>query len=286
LSKKELPSLKNTPEYIKKFVKFLRDATWEKTLSQPIDNFKKAKSYTRTEIDNLLMSITKSVETTLKGAIKKLQAKPLPKKACGVELLNYALGCGLIKSKEDPLYSLAYYILKEPRNTSHHEFAIYPYNALVRFSLEANEAIEQIESRIRGRYAGTGIFSFNEKEKVIQVKKVKVQRPNGTQLPSNKKVEARFKLSNGSFKNLLLKPNGNGLFEGTYDARGLPAGTLWWDLIGIDEGGEHFTTSSANTAVLYPSIGTKCPKCGKLLNLPLIDYGRVVCDKCGHPLEI
>lgn len=272
-------NLSAIPQYISKFVRFLQDATWDATLRPAIIDFIMGKRYTVNEIDNLIMSATKSVETTLKKTIATIQSKSVPKTIFGVNLLNHALGCGLVKGKNDPLYSLIYYLLREPRNTSHHEFTVYTFNAIAQFMLETNAAIQQIKSRKRGDYTGTLDFSFDD-GKTIKIEKARVLRPNGTQLPPDQKVEVRFTLSDNSAKTILLKPDKNGFFVGDYDARGLPAGTLWWDLIGVDEG-KPFTTVSGSLAVMYPSIGTKCPNCDVL-----IDYGSWVCSHCGYRLTI
>lgn len=226
------------------------------------------------------MSVTKKVETTLKDSIEKTQGHPLPPRTSGIKLLDYALGCHLIKSKGDPLYSLLYWLLKEPRNTSHHEFIVYPYNSLVQFMLEANAAIQKTKDRIGTSYSGSFVLFFDPEKKTIEVNDVKVWRPNQIPLPSDQKVEATFKFSNGSMKTLPLRPNGGSSWKEKYDARGESAGTVWVGLRGVNHG-KRFLVPSGSTTYLSPQIGETCPYCGHKL-----EFRGSICPNCGSRLYV
>lgn len=267
------------PEYIRKFVRFLRDATWHIDLSDIINNFLESKQ-SDNEIDNLIMSITKKVETTLRESIEKIQGRSLPSRINGIKLLDYALDCKLIDNKDNSLYHLIYWLLKEPRNKSHHEFTAFPYNALVQFTLDADATIRGIKTRIDASYSGSFTLSFDPSNKVIQVQDVKIWRPDQTSLPSDQKVEGILRFQNGTMKTLPLSHDGQNSWKAEYDARGEPAGTLWVNL-GGENHGKHFLATNTSAAFISPQIGEACPNCGKKIGFQVS-----TCPNCGYRLRV
>jgi len=245
-----------------------------------ITDFLEGKRYSENEIDALMMSVTKRVETTLKDSIERYQGKSLPSKISGDKLLDHALGCHFIKNKEEPIYSLLYWTLKEPRNTSHHEFTTYPYNTLVQFMLEANMVIQRIRTLAEPGYSGRFDLSFDPNKKTLGIEYAKVWRPDDTDLPLNQKVEITFKFPDEAIKTLPLSPSNNGYWKGGYDARGESAGTVWANLRGVNHG-RPFNIATGSTVALFPVVGENCPNCGKT-----IDYQTSICPKCGSRLRI
>jgi len=95
-------------DYIAKFVRFLSDSSWNKSLLNPINTFLSG-NYSLSEIDSLMMSVTKTVEKTLENAIARRRGSPVPRQySYGIRLLNYALSCNFIKNKNEPIFSLLY----------------------------------------------------------------------------------------------------------------------------------------------------------------------------------
>lgn len=272
--------MNDTPEYIQKFVRFLHDANWHRSLLNAITDFLDTRRYSLSQVDALIMSVTKTVEISLRDAVSRYQGSSVPKDlSYGVKLLNYAVKCGLIQDYKEPIYALLYWILKEPRNTSHHEFISYPYNTLVLFLSEANEAVERIENMIESTYKTHFKVTYDEESRKIKIENAKILRPNGTPLPADQKVEASIKFPDKTTKTLPLNHNGNH-WSGEYDARGQACGTISIYLEGINHG-KHFIAPSASTIMVSPLYGEACPKCGRL-----IDAETYICPNCGNRLRV
>ena len=273
--------MSDTPDYVEKFVRFLHDANWHKSLLDIITDFIEGHRYTVSEIDSLIMSVTKKVETSLLDAVVRHQGSSVPvQRSYGTKLLKYAVKSGLIQSPEEPVYSLLNWIIKEPRNTSHHEFVSYPYNTLVLFMSEANQAIEQIEHLIEDPYEAYFRMAYEEDEKKIKIENAKVLRPNGSTLPIDQKAEILLKFPNQMLKTVPLTPDENDNWKGEYDTRGEQCGTIWGYITGVNHG-RHFETSSGSSiAVTFP-LGESCPECGHP-----ITSNTYICPNCGTRLKV
>lgn len=272
--------MSGAPEYIQKFIRFLRDASWHRSILNLITDFLENQHYSLSEIDSLIMSVTKKVETSLRDAVARYQGSSVPSNSSyGVRLLDYAVRCGLIRSKKEPVYALLYWIFKEPRNTSHHEFVSYPYNTLVLFMSEANEAIERIENLIGPSYRSRFRMFYDEEKRKIKVEDVTVWRPNGTPLPADQKVEISMIFPDKTIKTIPLNYNEKH-WKGEYDARGIPCGTISGYVKGVDHG-RHFVAPSGSTAVAYFPHGESCPNCGNV-----ITSDNSICPNCGKRLLV
>lgn len=269
------------PEYINKFLKFLKDANWCDSLLPTINQFINESQYTKIVIDNYVMNITKNVETTLRSSINQKQRTKVPNTICGTALIERALGCKLIEKKEDPLYGLLVYIIKEPRNTSHHEFKIYPFNSLVQFSLEANKAIIKINSRTKeeDEYFANFLVTYEHTSKNIVIDNLSIVRPDGSKLPTDQKVEIELKTQNDSFKTFPLEPKNGDFWNGRYDARGLNLGTVTVHAFGVDNGIDFHAVGG--TVTVLSLSNTKCPFCGKI-----ITHSTCICNSCGNQLSV
>lgn len=263
--------------YITRFHTFLSEVNWHEALIPIITTFLESR-HIETDIDNLLMQATKKVEMILRNSIQQLQGSSERLKVGGIKLLDYAVHYHLIKNKEDPLYSLIYWILKEPRNTSHHTFKIHPFNELVLIVLQVDKAIRELTNRLKSNYDARMRITVDPEKTKIKIR-TKVFRPNKTVLPDTEKVEAHMRYSNGRIVTLDLKPNGNGYRYGEYDYRGNAAGTISLNYRGIN-GNKRFLTSSASTVTIFP-IDRRCPECGKE-----IEYGKGTCQNCGTRIYI
>jgi len=267
------------PDYIEKFVKFLSDTNWHKFLIDSINKYIIG-CHSLTEIDKLFMSITKIIEMFLVDAVTKKQGSPVPSKfSYGIKLLNYAIQCRLIKSKDEPIYSLLYWIFKEPRNTSHHNFLIYPYNTLVMFMTEFNEAMERIENLVQSSYRANFNTRYNQTDKKIEIENVQVWIPDGTPLPDNQKVEAAIKFSDQRTKTTPLEYNGT-YWKGNYDTRGLVCGLGSVYIQGVNRT-ENFVVTSGSVVVISFPIGQNCPNCRRT-----ITSNTYFCPYCGAQLTI
>jgi hypothetical protein len=245
-----------------------------------ITSFLEAGRFTASEIDSLMMTITKNVESNLRGALARHLGNAVPNdRSYGIRLLDYAVDCHLIPSKEHPLYALLYWILKEPRNTSHHDFTSYPYNTLVMFMTEANEALEQIERMIKPTYGAYLRTNYDEKEKKIKIDNVRVLRPNGSPLPGDQKVEAILNFADKKVKTIPLT-FGTDSWHGEYDARGEACGTASCFLQGLNHGTHFVATSGSSITVSFPA-NEPCPNCGEI-----VSSGTSVCPKCGKRLHL
>jgi len=273
--------LSDVPEHVQKFIRFLRDANWHRSLLKMITDFLEGHRYSASEIDSLMMSVTKAVETNLRDAVTRCQESPVPRNVSyGIRLLNYAVNCGLIRNREEPIYALLYWIFKEPRNTSHHEFVSYPYNTLVLFMSEANEALERIEHLIEYPYRAHFNMIYDQEEQKIKIENAKIWRPNGTPLPTDQKVEISINFPDRTLKTIPLSPHENGYWRGEYDARGQLCGTVY-TYLGVVNHGTRFVVSSGSTiAVTFPS-GESCPYCGSL-----ITWDTSICPYCGKRLRV
>ena len=161
---------KAVPEYIEKLVQFLNQETsWNSYILSDIQAFLEVKNPSNKEIDSLLMSVTKRVETKLKETLAIHLGNPVPRdKSYGVKLLDYAVSSHLIASKDEPIYSLISLLIKVPRNTTHHTFSSFPYKTTVMFLSEANEAIEQIESLTKSTYVSHLNTNYDNSKKKIE----------------------------------------------------------------------------------------------------------------------
>lgn len=272
--------MSTTPEYVEKFVRFLQEATWHRSHLEIITSFLEARRFATSDIDSLMMAITKNVETNLRSALALHLGSAVPNdRSYGVRLLDYAVNCHLIPNKEHPLYALLYWILKEPRNTSHHDFTSYPYNTLVMFMTEANEALEQICRLIKPTYGAYLRTNYDEKEKKIKIDNVTVLRPNGTPLPADQKVEAILNFADKKVKTIPLT-YGSGSWHGEYDARGEACGTVSCFLKGLNHGTHFVASSGSNATVSFPT-NESCPHCGQTISV-----GTYVCPKCGKRLYL
>lgn len=264
--------------YVDRFVRFLREENWHEILIPAITTFLESK-YTESDIDNLMMSASKSVETVLRSTLQRFQGSSTGLNISGEKLLESAVHCHLIESKEAPLYSLVSWIIKEPRNTSHHEFKLYPSKFLVLSILQADNAIRKIDELVTSRYDGSFKLELDEPNKKIILKDVQIFRPDKTNLPNSEKAEGFLTFTDKKTTGVGLKPNGDGTRSGEYDYRGDAAGTVWVNLRGIN-GKTPFVTMSGSTAYLSVNY-KKCPNCERD-----IDDRATICPNCGNRFYI
>lgn len=273
--------MSGTPEYIEKFVKFLHDANWHRSILDKVTHFLEAQHFTTGDIDSLLMEVTKTVESNLRATVARHMGKKIPQnRSYGIKLLNLAVDSHLILNREHPLYGFLCWILKGPRNTSHHEFTNYPFNTLVMFMTEANQALEGIENLFEPTHKAYLKTRYDKSEKKIKIESGKILRPDGTPLPNDQKVEVAICLPDKKVKTIPLTQNETGDWQGEYDVRGEACGTLSCYLEGLNHG-THFTTSSGSSVVVSYSLNKPCPKCGHV-----ITSDTSFCPKCGERLRI
>lgn len=267
-----------TPEYVIKFLNFIREENWHEALIPSITVFSDSK-HTVQDIDNLLMAVTKRVETFLKNSILQFQGSTSKSKYYGIRLLDYAIDCHLIKKKEEPLYHLIYWILKEPRNISHHIFSLYPLKTLKLFMLEVDHAIGSLDDLLKSGLKARFNLTIDEEHSEIAFYNVKVYSPNNELLPLDEKVEGYLYFSDERNIPVSLKPNGNGSRFGSYCYKGEAAGTIWARVGGVYQG-ERFLAPASSSAFLSPDYGT-CPFCNSD-----IKPGSSICPYCGKRLRI
>jgi len=265
-------------EYIRRFITFLQEHDWHNELRPNITTFLDSK-HIETDVDNLLMGITKKVETVLRDSIQQHQGSTERTREVGIRLLNSAVHCHLIKNKEELLYALLYWILKEPRNIHHHDFKLHPLKNLILFMLQSDYAIGALKNLLASSFEGRFNLDINEDEKSIKISNVKVFCPDKTELPEDAKLEAFLTFSNGKGANVELKPNGDGRRSGKYDYRGASAGTVNVRLGGVVST-TTFTTASSSMVFLWPRY-KNCPKCGAT-----VSENDSRCPKCGHRFYI
>ena len=259
--------------YIERYSFFLSEFSWHKELILTITAFLES-GHTETDIDEFLMSTTKKVETILRESIKQHQGSSEGPKLSGERLLDYAVDCHFLNSKKEPLYHLIYWILKHPRNISHHTFQTHPLRKLTLFILQADEAIRNLTDRLKTNYDAKTRINVNPNETKIKIRS-QILRPDGSTLPAVEKVEVEMGFSNGRLVPLDLKPNGDGFRYGEYNYYGSSAGTLSIRYRGFN-GGSQFITTSASTVMISPPYRT-CPECGKVIEL-----GQGKCTRCGE----
>jgi hypothetical protein len=272
--------LSSNTEYIEKFVRFLQDATWHESLLDIITEFIEKSGQTNSDLDSLIMSATKKVEESLRNSVsKKIGTAVPPTESYGQKLVNYAITCDLIKDYYQPIYALLSWLFKEPRNTSHHSFVSYPYNSLVLFMSEINEALERIDNLVVTPYSANLRMNFDPSVKKLLIGNVKIVRPNGTFLPTSEKAEISLRFPQQGWKTVPLVPDGKDYWKGEYDARGEYCGTIWGSVRGVDKGSGFVASGAANTTVGFAS--TSCPNCGGSVAL-----GAYTCPHCGRRLTI
>jgi hypothetical protein len=224
------------------------------------------------------MLTTKQVENILRTSIEKSRGSSPPPNVSSERLLNYALGGHLLRDKRDPLYSLMFWLFKEPRNTSHHEFRLYPYNYLVQSMSEANFAIRNIKTRTISGYMGNFSSNFNQSDTSIEWSNVRIRRPGNTPLSLDQKVEGLLKFQDGSFKNVSLVSDGVSGWKGKYDARGDRMGTVWVGLRVVEQG-NYYNISSGYAINATPTSGKSCTACGRTVYASRCPY-------CGNPMYL
>ncbi|MHA1280159.1 MAG: zinc ribbon domain-containing protein [Candidatus Helarchaeota archaeon] len=249
-------------DFKESFESFLRTHQWHNKLLDPITIYLDS-SQNDTNVDNLLMSVTKIVETSLRENIQRKLSSKDKSPEVGIRLLDSAVHCHFIKSKDEPLYSLLFWILKEPRNLHHHEFQYHPVKSLQLFILQADHAIFEMEKIWQSQYRGEFKVEVHEEEKTIEVYEAKVYNFENEDITEDIKLDANFTFSNGKTGAIKLDSNGGGYKHGKYDYRGNAAGTLRIGLAGVTYDNT-FVTQSGSTAFLVSNY-QKCPKCGKVV---------------------
>ena len=267
-----------TPEYVKKFLSFIREENWHEALIPSITVFSDSK-HTLQDIDNLLMAVTKRVETFLRDSIQQFQGSTIRSNLWGIRLLDYAVNCHLIKNKEEPLYHLIYWILKEPRNISHHEFLLHPLKRLKLYMFQVDRAISSLDNLLKSNFKARYKITKDEENKEIKFEEVEVFTPDNILLSLDEKVEGYLYFPNGRNPNVQLKPNGNGTRFGSYNYKGEAAGTISARVGGIYQG-ERFLTSASSVVYASTDYGT-CPFCNSD-----IEPGSSICPYCGKRLPI
>jgi hypothetical protein len=264
--------------FIKSFVTFLRSNNWHRFLLPVITVFLDS-NHTDIDLDNFLMAITKKAEINLRTCIQRHQASAIRSKEVGIRLLDSAVHCHLIKNKEETLYALLFWILKEPRNLHHHEFSIHPLKTIILYTLQVDHALFEMDKLMQSTYRGEFKAEINDKNKEFLVYDVKVYDPNNNDITDDIKLEANFTFSNGKVGVSELRSNGEGNTFGRYNYRGNAAGTLRVELAGVTES-SRITMTSGTTLYLSPNM-KQCSHCGET-----IDESDWRCPRCGEHFYI
>jgi len=258
-----------------------QETSWNKSIVTSITKFLNIKSPTKDDVDSLIMTVTKMVETKLRDTLAIHLGTSVPNdKSYGVRLLDYAVDSHLISSKSETIYSLLYLILKEPRNTSHHTFKTYPYKTIVMFLCEVNEAIERIDSLIKPTYVSYLSTNYYPSTKKIIVE-ANILRPDMTVLPHDQKAEVVLHFPQGRVKTIPLTGGALNTWTAEYDARGEACGTASCFIRGFDKTIPFVASSGASFVVSYP-VGQKCPHCGNEIGVLFTS----LCPHCGKELSI
>jgi hypothetical protein len=270
---------RNTLEksYIERFVTFLGEHTWHSSLTPMLTSFLDG-NHDENAIDRLITAVTKKIETVLRDSIKEYQGSARESDLVGTALLNQAVDCHLIESKEEPLYHTIYWVLKKPRNTSHHRFKMYPLKQLELILLQADEAIDELRNRIRPEYDAASHIVIDPQETTIKIK-AKVFSPTKKVVPDEQKVEANLQFSNGRVVPLELRPQQDGYRHNEYDYRGNSAGTLTVAYSVLEGSKRSFV--QVNSTLVIPWTSAICSKCGKE-----IQWGQGRCSNCGETLYV
>lgn len=263
--------------YIERFAVFLGEHIWNNSLAQILTSFLGSR-HDESDIDTLIMAITKKVETVLRDSIREHQGSSKESDRVGIALLNYAVDCHLISSKEEPLYHTIYWVLKEPRNASHHKFKMYPLKQLELILLQTDEAIDELRNRLRSEYEAKSRIILDPKGTKIKIK-AKMFSPDKIAIPDDRKVEANLQFYDEKIVPLELRPQADGYRYAEYDYRGNSAGTLRVTY-SVIERSKHIIAQGEHTLVV-PYINDKCPKCGGEVQL-----GQGRCPSCGNMLYL
>lgn len=258
--------------YIEKFIAFLSEHNWQNSLTPILASFLESR-HDENDIDSLIAAVTKKVETVLRDSIKEYQGSARESDLVGIALLNYAIGCHLIGGKE-PLCHIIYWILKKPRNTSHHRFKIYPLKQLELILLLADEAIDELRNKTKAGYDAGSRIIVDPQASTIKIR-AKLFSPTKNVVPDDQKVEANLKFSDGNIKALELRPQKDGYRYNEYDYRGNSAGPLTITYSVFD--GSRPSFAEMGSALVIPCLSGKCPKCGKDIR-----YGQGRCMNCGE----
>jgi hypothetical protein len=263
--------------YIERFVAFLGEHAWTSSLTPILRSFLESK-HDENDIDTLITAITKKVETVLRDSIKEYQSSATESDLVGIALLDLAVNCHLIRSKEEPLYHTIYWVLKKPRNTSHHKFKMYPLKQLELILLQTDEAIEELRGLIKSEYVATSRIFVDPETSKIKIK-AKVFLPDRTAVPDSRKVMANLLFSDKTSVPLELRPETDGYRHAEYDYRGNSAGTLQVTYVAVEGTNRVFAQSEATLVI--PWVSGKCPKCGNA-----IYFGHSRCSNCGETLYV
>lgn len=193
-------------------------------------------------------------------------------KKVGIQLLDYTVDGHLINSKESSIYSLLFWILKEPRNISHHHFKMYPLKKLMLYVLECDEALTEIDNLTRTDYNVNYKIKLEDNATKLEIYDVEVYTPENVKVRPDTKVEAHIGYIDGSKKTTPLTYQ-SGYWTGSHDNRGSPMGTYSVHVAGFHLG-KHFTAQSGSMAMAYQP-GRKCSKCGNTLS-----SGEIQCSNC------
>ena len=258
--------------YIEKFLTFLSEHNWHNSLTPILTSFLESR-HNENDIDSLIGAVTKKVETVLRDSIKEYQGSAKESDLVGIGLLNCAISCHLIRS-EEPLYHTIYWILRKPRNTSHHRFKMYPLKQLELILLQADEAIDELRNKMKAEYDAACRIIIDPQATTIKIR-AKLFSPTKNVVPDDQKVEAILKFSDGNVKPLELRPQKDGYRYNEYDYRGNSAGTISITYNVIEGSRRYFAETGSALVIPWPS--GICPKCGKEIR-----WGQSRCMNCGE----
>lgn len=223
-------------------------------------------------VDEIIMSMSKLVESRLKEAIENATGTSAGD-ATGSDLLTMAVGSGLIRSRDEPLYHFLFWYFGERRNPAHHDFGNYSVSELLNFIMNTQDALEKVdEIRRVPRYVDAQFHVANDMHSGRVTITVDNLSRAGNPITEGR-LEAVIRRPDGVASSVpLLRSNPGSPWVGSYEYRGLVIGTYRFRIQGSDQLGL-FTTSSGSTISVSPRTCVKCTQ-----NL---DAFSLVCPRCG-----
>lgn len=225
-------------------------STWHPKLAELLADHMTRGLESKIQIDEMLMSVTKLVEDSLKQTLEEWVGGTVS--TTGAQrLLALAERQGFFR-KGDSMCDLYRWFFAEPRNTSHHEFAAHPDATVVYWLGCADNLLGDLDTRKKQR---TVPFQIAVQPQATGPLHIAVSVPPASNVApaSDVKLEGVLTWPHAArdriVKSFPLVAAGSGVWTGSYDTRDLPLGSASFSVRGADTRGPFYGSSGTVVTV-------------------------------------
>ena len=227
---------------------------------------------TNESVDDLVMSSSKLVETSLKEEVELSLGVNVGARATAINVLDLAVGRGLVANRDDPLYHFLFWYFKERRNPPHHTFPSYDVHELLDFIVATEEALDNVEALAAGSVGSKFRLDNDLGQRRYTITVDEISR--GGVPFQDATAEVMVTNPDRTFRNIPLVFD-QGRWAGIIDYRGWATGSYSLRVRGRDSNGVLFTSSSGST---FNLSARTCSNCNA--NIGMFSF---VCQNCGLP---